>query len=228
LVTVLNLLLGPPPFDPFPAVVGITVHLTFAERAYELAGWYRRHGAKVILGGLHVLSCPEEVAPHADALVVGEGVQVWPEVNILGSRPDYLRELCRALRPLEAIRSAAATIDVTDDPSLIREMALAGCTGGVVGFESLAGENLVDANKKTPSPNEYARRVAILHDHGIQVYYKRSNRLWHLLIKHRLTGPVWRPLVECTRRRHLKFRRRLAAVSTTERNMAGSVVSAGV
>jgi radical SAM superfamily enzyme YgiQ (UPF0313 family) len=61
------------------------------------------------------------------------------------------------------------TIDVTDDPSLIREMALAGCTGVFVGFESLAGENLVDANKKTPSPDDYARRVAILHDHGIQV-----------------------------------------------------------
>ena len=34
--------------------------------------------------------------------------------------------------------------------------------------------------------------------------YKRSNRLWHLLIRHRLTGPVWRPLVEWTRRRHLR------------------------
>lgn len=39
-----------PPLDPFPEVVGITVHLTFAERAYELARWYRRWGAKVVLG----------------------------------------------------------------------------------------------------------------------------------------------------------------------------------
>jgi radical SAM superfamily enzyme YgiQ (UPF0313 family) len=75
-----NLLQGAPPWDPFPAVVGITVHLTFAERAYELAGWYRRRGAKVILGGLHVLSCPEEAALHADALAVGEGVQIWAEI----------------------------------------------------------------------------------------------------------------------------------------------------
>src|SRR5688572_11064878 len=36
-----NLLQGPPPGDPMPEVVGITVHLTFAERAYELARWYR-------------------------------------------------------------------------------------------------------------------------------------------------------------------------------------------
>src|SRR5262245_25318552 len=34
-----NLLQGPPPSDPFPEVVGITVHLTFARRAFELSRW---------------------------------------------------------------------------------------------------------------------------------------------------------------------------------------------
>src|SRR5579885_3078948 len=75
-----NLLQGPPPWRPFPQAVGITVHLTFAERAFELAKWYRDRGAKVVLGGLHVLSCPDECAPHADALAVGEGVQLWGEI----------------------------------------------------------------------------------------------------------------------------------------------------
>jgi hypothetical protein len=75
-----NLLQGPPPWEPFPEVVGLTVHLTFADRAYALADWYRSRGAKVILGGLHVLSCPEEAAPHADALAIGEGVQLWPQI----------------------------------------------------------------------------------------------------------------------------------------------------
>src|SRR5205085_6268152 len=201
-----NLLQGPPPWKPFPQVVGITVHLTFARRAFALADWYRRRGAKVVLGGLHVLSCPDEVAPHADALAVGEGVQLWPQIlrdveagrlekvyrgdytrpyrddpaprrsilpardfltttsliatrgchnrcgfcylsteglampyhvqdvervvreieadgqpysvfidNNLGSRKDYLHRLCRALRPIERIWSAAITVDVTDD-----------------------------------------------------------------------------------------------------------------
>jgi len=430
-----NLLQGPPPWEPFPQVVGITVHLTFADRAYALARWYRDRGAKVIMGGLHALSCPEEVAPHADAVVVGDGVQVWADVlrdfeagtlrpvyrgsyrrpyrddppprrdllprrgfltttsliatrgchnrcgfcylatdgltmpyqvrdveqvvaefrgdrqpyavfvdNNLGSRPDYLRTLCLALRPLGVIWSAAVTIDVTDDPSLVRAMALAGCTGVFVGFESLADENLADARKKTPRTADYARRVALLHDHGIQVngsfvlgfdhdrpdvfektvawieearlecatfhiltpypgtplfrqiesegrllhkdwsrydtshvvfrprhmtpeelsegyarcyerlfshgsiwrrrpedwramppylamsyLYKRSNRMWDFLIRHRLTGPVWRPLVDWTRRRHLRFRRRLEERTVPgERAMAGAVVSAGV
>jgi len=228
---------------------------------------------------------------------------------------------------------------VTDDPALVREMALAGCTGVFVGFESLTGENLDDARKKTPRPDDYARRVKLLHDHGIQVngsfvvgfdhdrkdcfatlaqwveenrlecatfhiltpypstpvfaqmksegrilhedwskydtahcvfqpkhmtpeeleqgyawlydrlfspasiwrrrpedaravapylamsfLYKKSNRVWHELIKRDLVHTVWSPLVELTRRRHVRFRRRLAANPSG----AGSLVSAGV
>jgi radical SAM superfamily enzyme YgiQ (UPF0313 family) len=435
-----NLLQGRPPWRPMPEVVGISVHLTFAARAYALARWYRARGATVVLGGLHVLSCPDEAAPHADALAIGDGVQLWPAIlkdveagrlrpvyrasferpyrddppprrdlvprrsfltttsliatrgchnrcgfcylstdalrmpyrvrdvqqvvdefradgqpygvfvdNNLGSRPEYLRVLCRALRPLERIWSAAVTIDVTDDPSLVREMALAGCTGVFVGFESLSDANLREAKKRTPRPEDYARRVAILHDHGIQVngsfvlgfdddrpdvfattaewiesnrlecatfhiltpypgtplfrkleaegrllhkdwtrydtahvvfrpkhltpeelwrgytwlyrrlfshgsiwrrrprdwravppylamsyLYKRSNRLWHLLIRRDLTHAVWRPLIEASRRRHLAFRRRLAAraappaTASPEALGGGTLVSPGV
>ena len=428
-----NLLHDRPPSDPLPELVGISVHLTFARRAFELAEWYRRRWSKVVLGGLHVLSCPEDCAPHADALAMGDGVQLWPRIvadveagclrsrysatyeneyredpaprrsilprasflttssliatrgchnrcgfcylateglrmpyrmrepqqiaaefgadqqpyavfvdNNLGSRPDYLRKLCAALQPLNKIWSAAVSIDVTDDPSLIRAMALAGCTGVFVGFESLADQNLADAHKKTPKTAYYSRRVRILHDNGIQVnssfvlgfdhdhkdvfertaewveanrlecstfhiltpypatplfrqmeaegrllhrdwslydtahavfrprhmtpeeleqgyawiyqrlfshasiwrrrpedwravapylamsyLYKRSNRFWHLLIKHDLVHAVWRPLVELTRLRHLQFRKRLA-VRAVSCGIPGHVVSAGV
>jgi len=427
-----NLLDGRPPFRPMPQVVGITVHLTFARRAYELSDWYRARGSRVILGGLHVLSCPDECAPHADALALGDGVQLWPRIlrdiendclqpryvatyendyfddppprrsilprhsfltttsliatrgchnrcgfcylatdglrmpyrmrhpqqvveefkaddqpyavfvdNNLGSRRDYLHALCTALRPLNKIWSAAVTIDVTDDPSLIRNMALAGCTGVFVGFESLSDDNLAAAHKKTPKTSDYARRVRILHDHGIQVngsfvlgfdhdrkdvfsrtaewieenrlecatfhiltpypatplfrqmeaedrllhrdwalydtahavfqpkhmtpeelehgyawvyqrlfshasiwrrrprdwqaiplylamsyLYKRSNRFWHLLIKHDLVNPVWKPLVEMTRWRHVRYRRQLEQEMVAA--APGQVVSAGV
>jgi radical SAM superfamily enzyme YgiQ (UPF0313 family) len=429
-----NLLQGPPPWRPFPEVVGITVHLTFAARAFALARWYRDRGAKVVLGGLHVLSCPDECRPHADTLAVGEGVQIWPRIlrdvergtlrpwyegsfrqpyrndppprrdlaprgqfltttsliatrgchnrcgfcylstaglhmpyelrdvdqiaaefaadgqpygvfidNNLGSRPEYLRRLCRALRPLDKIWSAAVTIDVTDDPSLVRDMALAGCTGVFVGFESLLADNIADAKKKSPRPEDYARRVAVLHDNGIQVngsfvlgfdhdrpdvfaktvdwieanrlecatfhiltpypatplfaqmeregrllhkdwsrfdtahvvfrprhmspeqladgyawcyrrlfshrsiwrrrpqqlsavptylamsyLYKRSNWIWYYLIRYRLTSRVWRPLVECSRRRHVRFRTALARRHELSRWLGQAVVTAGV
>src|SRR5262249_26247743 len=61
-----NLLQGEPPYRPMPQVVAITVHLTFAQRAYELARWYRERGSFVILGGLHVLSCTDEALANAD------------------------------------------------------------------------------------------------------------------------------------------------------------------
>jgi radical SAM superfamily enzyme YgiQ (UPF0313 family) len=61
--------------------------------------------------------------------------------------------------------------------------------------------------------------------------YKRSNRFWHLLIKHDLVNPVWKPLVEMTRWRHVRYRRRLAeriAVPGVPAVAPGQVVSAGV
>jgi hypothetical protein len=62
--------------------------------------------------------------------------------------------------------------------------------------------------------------------------YKRSNRLWHLLIKHRMVHTVWRPLVEWTRRRHVKFRRGLEARTrggmATAASRSLTVLSAGV
>src|SRR3954468_19235402 len=75
-----NLLQGAPPDDPLPQVVGITVHLTFARRAYRLADWYRQQGCRVVLGGLHVLSCPDEALQYADAIAIGDGVQLWPQI----------------------------------------------------------------------------------------------------------------------------------------------------
>jgi len=57
--------------------------------------------------------------------------------------------------------------------------------------------------------------------------YKRSNRFWHLLIKHDLVNPVWKPLVEATRWRHVRYRRQLER-TTAPLAAPGQVVSAGV
>jgi radical SAM superfamily enzyme YgiQ (UPF0313 family) len=75
-----NLLQGPPPHQPLPQVVGITVHLTFADRAYALADAYRHAGAIVVLGGLHTLACPDEAQAHADVVAIGDGVQLWGQI----------------------------------------------------------------------------------------------------------------------------------------------------
>ena len=60
-------------------------------------------------------------------------------------------------------------------------------------------------------------RRAILPYLAMSYLYKRSNTLWHRLIRHDLPHAVWSPLVEWTRRRHVAFRRRLAGRTESSR-----------
>jgi hypothetical protein len=72
--------------------------------------------------------------------------------NNLGSKPDYLRRLCRALEPLRKIWSAAVTIDVTDDPTLVRGMALAAASACFIGFRIARRRQPRRIEEKVASP----------------------------------------------------------------------------
>jgi radical SAM superfamily enzyme YgiQ (UPF0313 family) len=65
--------------DDSPDLVVIQVYITNAYRAYKIADHYRRRGAFVCLGGLHVTSLPHEAALHADAIFLGPGEQTFPK-----------------------------------------------------------------------------------------------------------------------------------------------------
>ena len=62
-----------------PDLVVIQVYITSAHRAYHIADHYRRRGAYVALGGLHVTSLPDEAAAHADTIFLGPGEDTWPQ-----------------------------------------------------------------------------------------------------------------------------------------------------
>jgi len=64
--------------DDEPDLVVIQVYITNAFGAYKLADHYRKKGAYVCLGGLHVTSLPGEAAPHADTIFLGPGEESWP------------------------------------------------------------------------------------------------------------------------------------------------------
>src|SRR5216684_8299658 len=65
--------------DDQPDLVVIQVYITSARRAYQIADRYRRRGARVVLGGLHVTSLPDEAAAHADHIFMGPGEDTWPQ-----------------------------------------------------------------------------------------------------------------------------------------------------
>jgi radical SAM superfamily enzyme YgiQ (UPF0313 family) len=67
-------------FDTPADLVGITCMTPLAPRAYEIAAEFRKRGVPVVLGGIHASYMPEEALRYADAVVVGEGENIWPKV----------------------------------------------------------------------------------------------------------------------------------------------------
>lgn len=61
-------------------LVALSTYTARVFDAYRVADVYREHGIPVVFGGLHATVLPDEVAQHADAVVVGEGELTWPEV----------------------------------------------------------------------------------------------------------------------------------------------------
>jgi radical SAM superfamily enzyme YgiQ (UPF0313 family) len=61
-------------------LVALSTYTARVFDAYRVADAYRAVGVPVVFGGLHATVLPEEVAPHADAVVIGEGEQTWPQV----------------------------------------------------------------------------------------------------------------------------------------------------
>lgn len=61
-------------------LVMLTAMTALARRAYEIADDFRSRGIPVIMGGAHATACPEEVALHADCVVIGEAENILPQI----------------------------------------------------------------------------------------------------------------------------------------------------
>jgi radical SAM superfamily enzyme YgiQ (UPF0313 family) len=90
-----------------PDLVVIQIYITSAYRSYRLADEYRRRGAYVALGGLHVSSQPEEASKHADSIFLGPGEDTWPRFLSefrAGNPKDIYQSRTRTLAGMPPIR----------------------------------------------------------------------------------------------------------------------------
>lgn len=101
-----------PPPGPFD-LVAISSFTAQMEEAYQLAEHYRAQGVRVVLGGLHVSSLPEEASVHADAIVIGEAEEVWPQL-IEDARTGHLRPVYRPTCPWNLADSPIPRFDLLD------------------------------------------------------------------------------------------------------------------
>ena len=81
-ISILDENLDMPDYEAMPRsdLVGITAFTSQANRAYELAGEFRKRGMPVVLGGIHASMCLDEARRHVDAVVTGEAESVWAQV----------------------------------------------------------------------------------------------------------------------------------------------------
>lgn len=90
---------------------------------------------------------------------------------------DALKELCEALIPLKVRWVSQGSMDMLDDPELMRLLIQSGCLGFVIGFESLNEDNL-KAMRKAPNRKRqgsmdnghYAEVIEELRAHGLQTW----------------------------------------------------------
>jgi radical SAM superfamily enzyme YgiQ (UPF0313 family) len=81
-ISILDENLGVPdyPAMPRPDIVGITAFTSQANRAYEVAAYFRRLDVPVVMGGIHATMCVDEVIERVDTVVTGEAEGIWPQV----------------------------------------------------------------------------------------------------------------------------------------------------
>jgi radical SAM superfamily enzyme YgiQ (UPF0313 family) len=81
-ITILDENLGASDYQamPRPDLVGITAFTSQANRAYEVAAYFRNLGIPVVMGGIHATMCRDEVLERVDSVVTGEAEGVWRQV----------------------------------------------------------------------------------------------------------------------------------------------------
>ncbi|MEO9874527.1 MAG: radical SAM protein [Anderseniella sp.] len=67
-------------FDRPTDLVAIPVETYTAKRSYQIASEFRSRNVPVVMGGFHATLAPDEVAMHAEAVVIGEAENTWPKL----------------------------------------------------------------------------------------------------------------------------------------------------
>ena len=94
-VDVIDEYVEPMRYDIDAELVAISVLTPTAHYSYAVSDRLRREGHTVIAGGIHPSIFPEEAAQHFDAVVIGEGEEVIPEL-VRDFQARRLRKFYRA------------------------------------------------------------------------------------------------------------------------------------
>ncbi len=89
--------------------------------------------------------------------------------NIIGN-PSYSKELLNALIPLRKKWVGQASLSGLKEVENVALLRKSGCTGLLIGFESLSKSNLIQSQKFQNDPSEYREIIHVLHRFGIAIW----------------------------------------------------------
>ncbi|MDX9786192.1 MAG: radical SAM protein [Desulfobacterales bacterium] len=270
-------------FAERPWLVALSAQTPVAPRAYEIAREFKQRGVRVVMGGVHASTLPQEALQYVDSVIIGEGEFIWPtllsdlekgalkpiyeggtdrdltglprprrdllnprhyipltmvettrgcphqcdfcgvsrffghkyrkrpvaeviaELSSLfgsgfrhsisqffaqrgfdlpyfierrliyfidsnfGADTQYTSELLEALKAMDVLWWAHATVDIANDDAFLRLMRDSGGLALNIGFETLSGENLKTMHKSFAGRFDYAKAVQKIHRYGIGV-----------------------------------------------------------
>lgn len=101
------------PWDTDADVIGIHAQVMQLKRACDIAREFRRRGKIVVMGGFLPTMHPELVQDHVDALCVGEGELVWPEI-LKDIEAGTLKKIYKADRQVPVDQLPVPRYDLVD------------------------------------------------------------------------------------------------------------------
>ena len=88
--------------------------------------------------------------------------------NIFSNR-EYALNLCAEIKKLKMKWMTQCSIDIASDEELLKAIAESGCYVLSFGLESISKESLRSMNKAWAKPENYARQIKIIRQHGIDI-----------------------------------------------------------
>jgi radical SAM superfamily enzyme YgiQ (UPF0313 family) len=170
---------GPPPLNSLPQTDWslyrgkgyLPVHFVETTRGCPLdcefcavttffGGHYRSRPLEDVLAELHGL-------PPFDGFVM-KNVVFFVDDNIVSNRA-YARALLTRIADLGLRWVAHASVNLADDPDMLKLCQRSGCMGVLIGFETLSAETMRSIGRKSRLRMDYLDAIQRIHDHGIGI-----------------------------------------------------------
>jgi radical SAM superfamily enzyme YgiQ (UPF0313 family) len=140
---------------------GCPIDCEFCAVSTAFGGTYRSRPQEEVLAELRQLK-------PFDGLLTLRNCVFFVDDNIVSNRA-YAREFLARIADLKLHWFGQASVNIANDPEILKLCQKSGCVGVFIGFETLSPETLSAVGKRVNRPNQYFDVVRKIHDHGIGI-----------------------------------------------------------